>query len=72
MAKAKLGWPGPKHTLADDLKNFYFESYKARGGPEKKISFVKDWEIVVGSKTGQPDYTGSIYDKYDPLVLEDA
>jgi len=30
LAKSKLGWEGPKHSLKDDLK-WYFESYKARG-----------------------------------------
>jgi len=69
MAKAKLGWTGSTHDLADDLGPYY-ENYKARGGPEKKISLVKDWEIVVGSQTTLPENLGSIYDKYDPLVLD--
>lgn len=69
MVMEKLGWKGAKHTLKDDL-SWYYESYKARGGPEKKMSLVKDWEIVVGSKTSLPEYTASIYEKYDPLTLD--
>jgi nucleoside-diphosphate-sugar epimerase len=71
MAMEKLGWKGAQHDLAQDLKEWYYDSYKARGGPSKKMSLVKDWEIVIGHKTpvaGAP--MGSIYDKYDPLVLE--
>ena len=68
-AKEVLGWPGPSHSLKGDLPS-YFESYKARGGPEKKMSLVLDWEIVVGSKTPKFDQVGSIYDKYDPIPLE--
>uniref|UniRef100_A0A7S3L685 NAD-dependent epimerase/dehydratase domain-containing protein n=1 Tax=Amphora coffeiformis TaxID=265554 RepID=A0A7S3L685_9STRA len=68
-AKEVLGWPGPSHSLKDDLPA-YFESYKARGGPEKKMSLGLDWEIVVGSKTPMYDQVGSIYDKYDPIPLE--
>jgi len=69
MAKQKLGWDGPEHSLKDDL-SWYYEGYQARGGPDKKMSLVKDWEIVVGSKTSLPEYVASIYDKHDPLVLE--
>jgi hypothetical protein len=29
---------------------------------------MKDWEIVVGSKTSYE--VGSIYDKWDPLVID--
>lgn len=68
-AKKVLDWPGPQHDLASDLPS-YFEDYKARGGPTKKISLRKDWEICVGSKTPPQGYSESIYDKYDPLVLE--
>jgi nucleoside-diphosphate-sugar epimerase len=68
-AKQVLGWTGAKHSLAEDLVEYY-QNYLARGGPEKKMSLVKDWEIVVGSKTRPPDEVGSIYDKYDPLVIE--
>lgn len=68
-AKEVLGWPGASHSLKDDLPA-YFESYKARGGPEKQMSWVKDWEIVVGCKTPTPLQVGSIYDKYDPIPLE--
>jgi hypothetical protein len=67
MVKSKLGWAGPKHTLKGDLASYY-ESYKARGGPTKKMSLVKDWEIVFGSKSSF-DVT-SVYDKYDPLVID--
>jgi nucleoside-diphosphate-sugar epimerase len=69
MVKEKLGWEGAKHSLKDDV-SWYYESYKARGGPEKKMSLVKDWEITVGSKTSPPEYWGTIYDKYDPLILD--
>ena len=68
MAKEKLGWSGPKHSLSDDLKTWYYNNYKARGGPSKKMDLMKDWEIVVGSKTSYE--VGSIYDKYDPLVID--
>jgi nucleoside-diphosphate-sugar epimerase len=69
MIKSKLGWEGAAHSLKDDL-SWYFESYQARGGAEKKMSFIKDWEITVGSKTSSPEDLGSIYDKYDPLILD--
>lgn len=64
-----LDWPGAAHDLADDLVAYY-QHYQERGGPTKKMSLVKDWEIVVGSKTSLPENLGSIYDKYDPLVLD--
>lgn len=67
--KKLLGWSGPQHDLESDLPA-YFEDYKARGGPTKKMSFVKDWEICVGCKTPPQGYAESIYDKYDPLILE--
>ena len=69
MVKEKLGWQGPTHNLVDDLKS-YFDSYKSRGGLEKKLSLVKDWEIVVGRFTPAPESVMSIYDKYDPLVID--
>jgi nucleoside-diphosphate-sugar epimerase len=70
-AKAKLGWEGAMNSLEKDLPA-YFENYKARGGPTKYIFLMKDWEIVVGHKTpSNLDYVGSIYDKYDPLIIED-
>lgn len=69
MAKAKLGWEGAKHTLKDDL-TWYYEGYKARGGAEKKMSLIKDWEIVVGCKTNPAGAVASIYEKYDPIILE--
>lgn len=68
MAKSKLGFQ-TTHSLKDDL-SWYFEHYKARGGPTKKMSLIKDWEIVVGHKTPWPEYVGSIYDKYDPIELD--
>jgi nucleoside-diphosphate-sugar epimerase len=67
MAKEKLGWEGPTHSLGDDLA-WYYDGYKARGGASKKIDFMKDWEITVGSKTSYE--VGSIYDKWDPLVID--
>lgn len=45
MAKAKLGWEGPKHSLKDDLA-WYFESYQARGGPAKDVDFSADSEVL--------------------------
>lgn len=65
--KAKLNWQGPKHSLKGDLPE-YFENYKARGGPEKKMTLVKDWEIVFGSKSSFS--VNSVYDKYDPLIID--
>lgn len=67
MAKEKLGWEGPKHSLQDDLP-WYYESYVARGGPTKTMSFIKDWEIMVGSKSSFQ--LGSVYDKYDPNIID--
>lgn len=46
MAMSKLGWEGPKHSLKDDL-GWYYESYKARGGPSKEMEFVEDKELLV-------------------------
>ncbi|KAL7572704.1 hypothetical protein ACA910_008977 [Epithemia clementina (nom. ined.)] len=69
MVKEKLGWPGPTHSLVDDLK-WYFESYKERGGMDKKMSLVQDWEIVLGRFTPDPEYVMSIYDQYDPLIID--
>lgn len=68
-AKEKLGWPGPSHKLVEDLK-VYYEGYVARGGPEKQMSWVQDWEIVCGRFTPMPEFVSSIYEKYDPIVLE--
>lgn len=67
--KEVLGWEGPKNSLKDDL-TWYYDSYKARGGPSKKMSLIKDWEIVIGSKTPLPGHVASIYEKYDPIVLD--
>ena len=67
MAKSKLGWEGPKHSLKDDL-SWYYESYVARGGPTKKMDLGKDWEITVGSKSSFE--LGSVYDKYDPVIID--
>mmetsp|Transcript_27097 Transcript_27097/g.74718 ORF Transcript_27097/g.74718 Transcript_27097/m.74718 type:complete len:383 (+) Transcript_27097:48-1196(+) len=69
MAKEKLGWPGASHDLVEDLKSYY-EGYKARGGLDKKLSLSSDWEITCGRFTPIPEYVSSIYEKYDPLVLE--
>jgi hypothetical protein len=67
MAMNVLGWEGAKHSLQEDL-SWYYQSYLARGGPERKMSFIKDWEIVVGSKSSFQ--LGSIYDKYDPIIID--
>jgi nucleoside-diphosphate-sugar epimerase len=45
MAMSKLGWEGPKKTLKDDL-GWYYESYKARGGPSKDLDFAEDKEVL--------------------------
>jgi nucleoside-diphosphate-sugar epimerase len=68
-AKTTLQWPGAACNLQSDLA-WYYADYVKRGGPDKKMSLVKDWEIVVGSKTAPPEYVNSIYDKYDPLVID--
>lgn len=68
-AKDLLGWKGAQCDLAKDLE-WYFENYMARGGAEKKMSWVKDWEICVGCKTSPPEFMGSIYDKYDPIIID--
>ncbi len=67
MAKAKLGYSGAKKSLREDLK-WYYEGFLARGGSENYIELVKDWEIVIGSKTSFNP--GSIYDKWDPIPLD--
>ena len=45
-AKAKLSYAGAKNTLKDDL-SWYYESYKARGGTSKEMSFEEDKEVLV-------------------------
>lgn len=45
VAKAKLGWSGPSHSIKDDL-SWYFEGYKARGGPDKEMDVTKDQEVI--------------------------
>lgn len=67
-AKDKLNWSGPTHTLDEDLKQWYLDGYKARGGPEKKMNLMKDFEIVVGSKSSFE--LGSIYDKFDDFQID--
>ena len=66
--KEKLGWTGASHAIVEDLGP-YFENYKARGGMDKQLSLVKDWEIVCGHMTPMYEKVSSIYEKYDPLVL---
>ena len=68
-AKEVLGWAGPKHSLKEDL-SWYYEGYKGRGGADRKISLVKDWEIVVGSKTTPAEYVASIYEQFDPPSID--
>jgi nucleoside-diphosphate-sugar epimerase len=67
--KSVLGWTGAVGSLESDLE-WYYADYKARGGPDKKMSLVKDWEICVGCRTAPPEYVRSIYDKYDPLIID--
>ena len=69
LVQEKLGWKGSQHTFMEDLPAYY-KDYIDRGGPTKKLSLVKDWEIVVGCKTSPPDKMGSIYDQYDPIPFE--
>mmetsp|Transcript_18553 Transcript_18553/g.28045 ORF Transcript_18553/g.28045 Transcript_18553/m.28045 type:complete len:361 (-) Transcript_18553:2383-3465(-) len=45
LAKEKLGWTGPKHSLKDDLP-WYLENYQARGGDTKDLDLEKDQEIL--------------------------
>jgi len=49
MAKEKLGWVGPSHSLKGDLASYY-DGYKERGGLDRKVDVMKDYEIVVASK----------------------
>jgi len=49
MVKEKLGWVGSVHKLKDDLSSYY-DGYKARGGLDRKVDVMKDYEIVVASK----------------------
>lgn len=65
--KEKVGYSGAQKSLKEDLK-WYYEGYVARGGPTKKMELVKDWEIVVGSKSYYD--VGSVYDKYDPIDID--
>ena len=48
--KAQLGWQLP----------WYYKGYQAWGGPNKTMSFAKDWDIV--------KYTADLvaYQKWDP------
>jgi len=61
MAKSRLGWPGPKNSLKDDL-NWYFRYYLAREGPTRQINFEKDVEIVQGLRSSTEAYA-----KYMPV-----
>jgi nucleoside-diphosphate-sugar epimerase len=67
MAKQKLSYGGAENDLKTDLK-WYYEGYLARGGPTKEIDLIKDWEIVVVSKT--TFQMGSVYDKYISIPLD--
>jgi nucleoside-diphosphate-sugar epimerase len=69
MAKEKLGWLGPVNSLPVDLIDYY-TNYVARGAHTRPLSLVKDWEIVVGSRTSFPENVASIYDAWDPLILD--
>ncbi len=67
LAKERLGYGGADHDLKDDLK-WYYEDYLARGGPTKEIDLIKDWEIVIVSKTNFQ--VGSVYDDYISIPLD--
>lgn len=74
MAKAKLGWPGPKNSLRDDL-DWYFKYYKAREGPTRKVSLEKDWFIVIGRRGSSPSSDPTpmktdVYEQYLPLEID--
>lgn len=69
MVKKVLGYKGSEHNLKSDLV-WYHTNYVERGGPTKKMSLIKDWEICVGCKTPLEGYVESIYDKYDPLIID--
>eukprot|EP00559_Dactyliosolen_fragilissimus_P002049 CAMPEP_0184868346 /NCGR_PEP_ID=MMETSP0580-20130426/30167_1 /TAXON_ID=1118495 /ORGANISM="Dactyliosolen fragilissimus" /LENGTH=405 /DNA_ID=CAMNT_0027369185 /DNA_START=117 /DNA_END=1334 /DNA_ORIENTATION=- len=67
--KEILKWDGPVCDLAKDLKDFYHDSFLARGGHTMKLPLlVKDWEIVVGHRTSFE--IGSVYDKYIPIEFD--
>jgi nucleoside-diphosphate-sugar epimerase len=66
-AKDKLGWSGPSTKLADAME-WYYEGYKARGGVDRDVDLMKDYEIVVASRSSYK--TGSIYDQYLPLGID--
>ena len=38
----ELGWAGAKNNLSQDLKDWYYASYQARGGPTKELSLEKE------------------------------
>lgn len=69
-AKEKLGWTGPKNSLASDLK-WYYEGYVSRGGPTKSMKgkLGPDREVCFLSKTTAGGL-GSIYDEFDPLEID--
>lgn len=67
-AKDKLGWAGPSTKLADTLK-WYYEGYQARGGVDNKADLMKDYEIIVASKSSLGPI-GSIYDDYLDLSID--
>jgi nucleoside-diphosphate-sugar epimerase len=69
MAKEVLGYKGSEFNLKSDLV-WYYKDYVERGGPTKKMSLIKDWEICVGCKTPLDGNVESIYDKYDPLIID--
>lgn len=72
IAKEILLWSGidPNNSLEQDLIWYYNDYKNKRNGLTKQMSLVKDWEIVIGCKTTLPEYSGSIYDQYDPLILQ--
>lgn len=65
--KDKLGWKGAASNLEEELSGYY-EGYKQRGKGEGQMNLMKDWEIIVGSKSSWSN--GSVYDKWDPLVVD--
>mmetsp|Transcript_17533 Transcript_17533/g.39617 ORF Transcript_17533/g.39617 Transcript_17533/m.39617 type:complete len:228 (-) Transcript_17533:78-761(-) len=67
VAKAKIGFPGAQADLGADLK-WYYEGYLARGGDKKEMSWQADKEITF--MPGAAFEQDSIYDKYDPLVVD--
>mmetsp|Transcript_27355 Transcript_27355/g.30264 ORF Transcript_27355/g.30264 Transcript_27355/m.30264 type:complete len:389 (-) Transcript_27355:86-1252(-) len=50
LAKEKLNWEGPTHSLKEDLASFYYDNYKQRGGNQGDVkNLEKDEKITSDS-----------------------